>query len=214
MPSLRAITAPILMALLVSGTFLTFRQDFARRQAADEAVLTTLASIWQEYQMPMPPQGAPLERFEVQRRNDWEQFTAIGFPMPQVPSGKPDAFLCGAQTVESAGNPGKPIAPHPWLARQEDLSGPDGILGFSSLFGVAVHCHVRGWTPLSLRLFRQAAGDRPVPPDLAYQLVWQHLLAKTLKPGSDRAALARQMQGLLQAGHDLPQGKGKQIYAA
>ena len=45
-------------------------------------------------------------------------------------------------------------------------------------------------------------------------MVWQHLLAEVLRPGSDRSTLAGKMKRLLDAGHDLPNGMGKQIYEA
>ncbi len=212
MPSFRSTLALAVMVVMLAGTFHTIRQDFARRAAADRAALAEIGEIWHGYQMPMPPQDAPLVRFGIKPRTDWHIFPGVGFLVRKTTHPPSGAVLCGDQLLESATDSFDPIAPPPGGSLPIDLAVPEGILGISTFFGLAVQCQTRGWTVLGTRFYKIAAGGRPAASDLGYQLVWQHLLAEVLRPGSDRPALAAKMKRLLDAGHDLPQAKGTQIY--
>jgi hypothetical protein len=181
--------------------------------------LDALLASYKEYGLPLPPKDAQLVRVAAHRvilfpRKEFITRYALGFRLPPGAAPAPPRVLVGTEVYEP-----DPVWQPPEAVRPDaaDLKGISprwhgGAFPLNAGLATAIQCHALGHTRLARRLLAhsltqegdlspslfQHPDDRTPRADLAY-LAWTHWANEIVRPGTDRAAIARRMKALLAA---------------
>jgi hypothetical protein len=196
-----AVLATGSLLVLVTGLGEPVRAD-PSRGASDsphtppsKELLDALLKDYKLFELPFPPEDAPLVRYPVGWRTAREDGTehelhGLGFLLNRLKPGEDRVFdgISGVREIQDWQTV-RPVEPKVIALANVDVVSVE----------LAVQCHARGWTKLALAILELRAIDDDRPP--ARQLgeaAWSYWQSKILEPDSDRAKIARQLRVILE----------------
>lgn len=194
--------------------------------------LRELVELWGRYEMPFPPEKAPLIEIptEYWSGDNDRRSRSIGFRLKDAKhSESGDAgviALVGAMEYEVDANiklidAVQELSQDDAIKAASNLRGDIGILSANHLYVTALQCLERGWEDTALALFKRASeteGGHPHSPlsvgpetpakDAVIRYLWAFAQKLALHPSDDRSDAAKLMRDLLDDGHGLPNEAG------
>jgi hypothetical protein len=203
-------TASIASIILALGTSLFA----AAPERADESNGELLA-LYRTCELPLPPDGAALVRFEsgwrsVDENRKETPLDYLGFLIKPATAERPAVALVGTREISLKSTRSKvvPVDPNPALAKDPTIKEADYLFGLNSNLAFALQCKSRGWDGLAQAILenRKVRVGIPVPlgrgtllplrPSLVHT-AWKHWENALLDDGADRARIAERMKTLL-----------------
>lgn len=203
-------TASIASIILALGSSLSA----APPERADESTGELLA-LYRTYELPLPPDGAALVRFEsgwrsVDGNGKETPLDYLGFLIKPATADRPAVALVGTREIPLKSTRSKviPLGPNPALAKDPTIKEADYLFGLNSNLAFAIQCKSRGWDGLAQAILenRRVRVGIPVPlgrgtllplrPSLAHT-AWKHWENALVDDGTDRTRIAERMKTLL-----------------
>jgi hypothetical protein len=184
-------------------------------ERADESTGELLA-LYRTCELPLPPDGAGLVRFEsgwrsVGGNGKETPLDYLGFLIKPATADRPAVALVGTReiTLKSTRSKVIPVDPNPALAKDPTIKEADYLFGLNSNLAFALQCKSRGWVGLSQAILENRRVRVVIPPygpgggtllplrpSLAHT-AWKHWENALLDDGTDRARIAERMKTLL-----------------
>jgi hypothetical protein len=207
----------ILLLGVVHATFASCAADGKEHSTKDmEDLLDRLLAVYRKYELPLPPDHAPLvkyaEAYAVDEDKKRHPLVSLGFLTKEARPGNHAEILIGTSRRLVWGNDQpKQVKPVPGVEAGIEIAGY-GQFQTNACFATAIQCHARGWTELATKLFEMSMKEpfehhverddydlKATPITEVAFLAWAQRANELFRPETDRSVSLRRLKLLIVA---------------